>query len=504
MQNTLRFLTSGDQHLLLEQAETCVYHRNQVILEEGTQRAALFVVRNGSARIERAHFGRGVAFGRLGVGDVFGESTFLDASPANVSVIADEDDVAIDVLDGQIVQSLLVSVPGLAPRFFQSLAVTLAQRLRETSALLPPLLIEDVPQVNRFHAPRASALPQEQLPPSLVEAVEAFKTAMMQTELALKDKKLADDAAQERVSLACEASTATLREHVRKQSHLEQHIGAYVFRETFSFFMRSANIDRWFTKPRGYAGDFYTIELLYANQATGEGRLGRFIDRWALGLAAAHAVRNRRGLLNEAIRDVMMSVGPAHTTRITSLASGPAREIFDLFTDADVKDVHATCIDIDAEALAFASERARSLGVEDRITFAQDNVIRLSRGRGKTTLDPQHLIYSIGLIDYLEDEHVVRLLDWIYDQLLPAGVVILGNFDAANPDKAFMDHILEWRLIHRTPEELRELFARSKFADTPVEVTYEERRVNLFAICTKRGAPARPSRQSGVMAAMEG
>jgi hypothetical protein len=82
--------------------------------------------------------------------------------------------------------------------------------------------------------------------------------------------------------------------------------------------------------------------------------------------------------------------------------------------------------------------------------------------------------------------------------------VILGNFDAANPDKAFMDHILEWRLIHRTPEELQGLFARSKFGDTPLDVQYEDERVNLFARCTKRGAPARPSRQSGVMAVMEG
>jgi len=504
MHNALRFLTTGDQQLLLEQAAMCVYHRNEVILEEGTQRAALFVVRNGSARIERAHFGRGVAFGRLGAGDIFGEATFLDSSPANASVIADEDDVAVDVLDGQIVQSLLVSVPGLAPRFYQSLAVMLAQRLRETSALLPPLLIEDVPQVNRFHAPRSSALPQEQLPPSLVEAVETFKTAMMETELAIKDKKLDDEAAQERVSDACETITATLREHVRKLAHLEQHIGAYVFRETFSFFMRSANIDRWFTKPRGYAGDFYTIELVYADHAAGEGRLGRFIDRWALGISAAQAVRNRRGLLNAAIRDVAMRVGSGRTTRITSLASGPAREIFDLFTSPEVPDVHATCIDIDAEALAFASERAQALGVQDHITFAQDNVIRLSRGRGKTTLEAQHLIYSIGLIDYLQDEHIVRLLDWIYDQLLPGGTVILGNFDAANPDKAFMDHILEWRLIHRTPAELQGLFGRSKFGDTPLSVEYEAERVNIFARCTKRGAAARPSRQSGVMAVMEG
>src|SRR6476646_9628739 len=126
MQNTLRFLTHDDQRLLLEQAESVVYQRNQPILDEGTQRAALFVVRQGSARIERSHFGRGVAFGRLGAGDVFGESAFLEALPASASVIADDDEVIVDVRDGQIVQSLLTSVPGLAPRFYQSLAVTLA------------------------------------------------------------------------------------------------------------------------------------------------------------------------------------------------------------------------------------------------------------------------------------------------------------------------------------------------------------------------------------------
>ena len=504
MQNTLRFLTQDDHRLLLEQAQPLVYQRNQPILEEGTQRAALFVVRQGSARIERAHFGRGVAFGRLGAGDVFGESAFLEALPASASVIADEDEVIVDVLDGQIVQSLLTSVPGLAPRFYQSLAVTLAQRLRETSALLPPLLIEDVPQVNRFHAPRSSALPQEQLPPSLVDAVESFKTAMMEAELALKGKKLDDIAAQERVNTACDLITTTLREHVRKLAHLEDHIGAYVFRETFSFFMRSANIDRWFTKPRGYAGDFYTIELVYEDQPAGDGRLGRFIDRWALNIAAARAVRNRRGLLSNSIGEVVGRLAGRETSRITSLASGPAREVFDLFTETRQPDVHVTCIDIDNEALAYASERARALGVENRITFAQDNVIRLSRGRGKTTLEPQHLIYSIGLIDYLEDEHIVRLLDWIHDQLLPGGTVILGNFDTANPDKAFMDHVLEWRLIHRTPQDLELLFARSKFADTPVDVRYEEQRINLFALCRKRGGHARPSRQSGVMAALEG
>ncbi len=179
MHSTLKFLTSDDERLLAEHAEAQRFERNERILEEGAHRAALFVIVSGGARVERAHFGRGVSYARLGPGDVFGEVSFLDAAPASASIIADDDLVEIAVVDGPRLYSLLASVPGFSVRFYQSLAATLAQRLRETSALLPPLLIEDVPQVNRFHATRASASAQSQTPPSLVEAVDAFKTEIL-------------------------------------------------------------------------------------------------------------------------------------------------------------------------------------------------------------------------------------------------------------------------------------------------------------------------------------
>jgi hypothetical protein len=182
MHTTLKFLTSDDERLLMERAEIRRFQRDDRILEEGSHRAALFLIGSGAVRVERAHFGRGVSFARLGPGDLFGEISFLDAAPASATIFADDDEVEVAMVDGPRLDSLLVSVPGFAARFYQSLATTL---------------------------------------------------------------------------------------------------------------MRSANIDRWFTKPRGYAGDFFSIELIYRNNAEGEGRLGRFVDRWALGLTAAQAVRRR-------------------------------------------------------------------------------------------------------------------------------------------------------------------------------------------------------------------
>ncbi|MCH8840004.1 MAG: hypothetical protein IH831_04880 [Planctomycetes bacterium] len=48
-----------------------------------------------------------------------------------------------------------------------------------------------------------------------------------------------------------------------------------------------------------------------------------------------------------------------------------------------------------------------------------------------------------------------------------------------------MDHLLEWTLNYRTPDDMRRLFASSSFKERPVEIRYEEEGINLFASCRK-------------------
>jgi hypothetical protein len=54
----------------------------------------------------------------------------------------------VEVLDRALIEQLL-SVPAVAAAFYRTLALALARRLRETGALLPPLLVDDGPR--RFH-----------------------------------------------------------------------------------------------------------------------------------------------------------------------------------------------------------------------------------------------------------------------------------------------------------------------------------------------------------------
>jgi extracellular factor (EF) 3-hydroxypalmitic acid methyl ester biosynthesis protein len=480
----LRFLTEDDFRLILERATQHEFARGDVIIEEGSQRQAIVLVRAGFVRVERAHLGRGVAIQRCGPGEVLGEQSFIEGNGASASVIAD-DAVSVTVIEATRLYPLLVSVPGLATRFYQSLALVLSERLRATTASLPPLIVEDVPQVALLAALRGQDQTRVAPPPSLVDVVEVFKTAMLDVDRGVKDRKISEEDAQNRVILACNALITSLDDHVQRDGHLELTIGRYVFRETFPYMMLSRFIDRAYSKPRGYAGDFATIEMLYEDVATGDGRLGPFIDRWTREIAAARAVKNRRRLLAEEILRVASEWHGEQPVRVTSLAAGPARELFDVLALPNAPDLVATCVDIDHEALRFAAARAEHLGLADRFTFAQDNVVRLCKGRGHTALPPQAMIYSVGLTDYLNDEYVVDLINWAYANLLPGGTLVIGNVVPTNPDKAFMDHILEWVLIHRSEAELRSLISRSLFRAASLRLREEPAGVDLFAICRK-------------------
>src|SRR6516165_10147662 len=131
--DTFRFLSDNDLRHLRDKAERVSYRRGTVILPEGDRHHNLFLVRKGYVRVEEAAQGQGVAVARLGPGQVFGEMSYLEDTGANASVIADDEDVEVEVVKGADVDTLLTSDPGFSARFYRSLAVGLAQRLRATT-----------------------------------------------------------------------------------------------------------------------------------------------------------------------------------------------------------------------------------------------------------------------------------------------------------------------------------------------------------------------------------
>ena len=142
-------------------------------------------------------------------------------------------------------------------------------------------------------------------------------------------------------------------------------------------------------------------------------------------------------------------------------------------------------LDIDSEAIAFVSDKIARHHLEGAIQIRLANLVYLAIGRQETDIRQQDLIYSVGLIDYFNDRLTTKIIDLIYDLLAPGGRVILGNFHPRNPMKAIMDHVLDWRLIHRTEEDMDRLFQASRFGRTCSNIRLEPEGINLFAECIK-------------------
>ena len=141
--DALKFLSPDDRDHLLATARRIEYQPKDIILENGSRREALFIVRKGIVSIQRPYAGHFVEIAELSVGDTFGEMSLLENIPTTAQVVA-IDEVAIDVVEKNEVDIQLAQDSDLRARFYRSLAVILSRRLRHISSYLPVFLPDNL------------------------------------------------------------------------------------------------------------------------------------------------------------------------------------------------------------------------------------------------------------------------------------------------------------------------------------------------------------------------
>ena len=472
-------LTGGDHDWLFAQGvERQVIMGTQVILE-GAMPDELYFVLRGLLGVRLDAAGERVMV-TLGAGEVVGDMSMLEGQTALVTVVAVENTLLL-AISRERLQAHVEEDEGFALRFYRAVATANARRLRSTTKLLNDELARGgVAESQHDH---------EALWRPIGAFLASFKKLFEKADrMALNRGSIPDEVAEEiRSGFAtfCRQLNTLIGVEAPTDKAHKLRIGRRLKVELLPYLLSARDAERVYSKPRGYAGDFLTIHQIYENEPVRSGRVGALMDRCFLDLDAAQAVRNRRGLLMQEILDTMDGFGEERT-RVLSIACGPAAEVFDVFAQLDdVSRLDATLLDIDIKALAFVGDRAERSRLTKNIRLIQGNLVYLATGKEKLAVEPQHLIYSIGLIDYFNDALVIKLIDYQHQMGENTLNFILGNFHPQNPTRALMDHVLDWKLIHRDEADMHRLFEASTFGKPCTSIKMEPTGVNLFASAVK-------------------
>ena len=472
----LEQFTDADVDWMLDANEERHVAAGETVIAAGEPVDCVYIVLEGLLAVQGADAARPVNV--VGPGDIVGEMSFVESLTPTQTVAALESALLL-VVPHSALRERAEAEPAFAARLYRALSVLLSRRLRRvTSDLSAHGAAEFADERERTVFEQVTA-GVDLLKAKLQTAnQEGLKHGAVPAELAAEVQAM--------LFALYEGMHAAIGDDAPGTEQFKEEMGIRIQRELLPYVLLAETAARTFTKPRGYAGDFLTIELMYEAKPAGVAPLGPMLDGCMMELPASVAVRNRRGLLAEEITDVVAARDDGERARIMSLACGPARELFDVFeTLGDPAQIKATCIDFDLQALAHVAERRDRLGLQRSMTLTPENLIHLAIGRKTIDVDEQDLVYSIGLIDYFPDELVVKLMSLIHSLLRPGGKVILGNFHPKNTCKAFMDHVLEWRLIHRSEADMDRLYRSSAFGRDCTNIRFEDQGINLFAECVK-------------------
>ena len=492
------YLTQSSSALIqkvLPFARSMTCKKGETLIATGEQSNCFYYIESGKFEVSYRSQQTRIIVALIGDGNFVGEIGYFDqlARTRNVQAAASAE---LKIFDATVIEAIRASHPNLHADFMQYLLGMVCHRFRQVLSDSGPLsAFAAALSTGKEHFQGLQAIPADLLGSSqwqqVSRRIEDFKAALF--DIVYRLQKESGKQISTELHAEGEVLLDTFKQHIRNyqrgmdRAHVPLLWG-YAFKELFPYFMRSRFAERAYYKPKGYAGDFLMMELIYRQIPEGDGKLGVLIDGWLLKQVPAQAVRNRRRLMRRLLDRICRErVYGTRPIRLMNLACGPSRELFDLLTRCNYSSqVQALCVDIDAEALQYVHQHVDTGAHGAQIRLMHENVIKWALGRSRQDIGSQDVIYCSGLSDYLDQRLLLRLIDRCHAHLAPGGVLILGNFSPANPDRLFMDNILYWRLIYRDENELQRVFSASAFGEH-VEVVAEEQGVNLFAVATKRG-----------------
>lgn len=218
-------------------------------------------------------------------------------------------------------------------------------------------------------------------------------------------------------------------------------------------------------KPRGYAGDATLLDMAYRLLTPDDGpALGRKVFTATTNSPGSRSIRERRQRLAGFV-DSVAATSPRAT--IASLACGHLRELqlCRALSRHGIARLHA--IDQDERSL----EEVRQAYGDTCIETHRISLQRLLIKGAEIRVDGY---YAAGLFDYLDDDTARATISSMLSCLNLGGRVLIANLTPRLIDIAYMEAVMDWWLIYRTPEALRSIAESAAGSQNGTWTTYED------------------------------
>jgi len=316
----------------------------------------------------------------------------------------------------------------------------------------------------------------------LIDLRESVKRGILsKEEIQKKVTKFSHSIVEEGEKLRVEINDEQLAQKIKES--FRELVGAWVF--------KSKIMKRGLIKPKGYPGDYETLEIIYNNEPLTDENcdLGRYFDVSFLNNPYAKAVRERKNKLKEIVENVLKE--RKSPIKILNLACGACKEIRDICSNPSMnitnKETFFYCLDWDKEALAFSKEELTNAPKNFHIEFIEDNVLNfIRRTRFYDENGKQDLIYSIGLADYFSDRIIKTMVKNAFHGLKCGGKFIIAHKDK---DVSF-SHIppewfCDWIFYQRNEKDLLNIIEDLKLDGLEIATDRDRTGDIFFYVLTK-------------------
>lgn len=232
---------------------------------------------------------------------------------------------------------------------------------------------------------------------------------------------------------------------------------------------------RSYLKPMGYPGDFMIMNYMYDHQPVGDTTYEKYLH--LLGLVSGELIVNRMNYVSALLDRLAEEDSKRSHFHVMSIGSGPAREIqkFVERNGGRGRGYSFTLLDPEENALEYAINAAYRAAdpSNSNLIVSGLNVSFTEMLRPGVTLrhlPQQDLIYSSGLVDYLNPSLSAKLVGKLYERLLPGGSVVIANVnDAADGAYWSLEYVCDWTLYFRTREDMVAMAAQADGAIVDVK-----------------------------------